>query len=64
MTCKETSTIVATSTAPLRLGLMPVGVWVHLAMCRHCRAYLRGLDRIARLARRIEAANTIQSEKD
>lgn len=50
MTCKAVSTLVSTgelARAPLRRR---VAVWLHLAMCRHCRAFRRQLDMMARAA--------------
>lgn len=51
--CREVVDLVASEswrTAPLasRLGLA-----LHLAMCRHCRAYVRGLRRLGDAARRL-----------
>jgi hypothetical protein len=43
MTCKEVSTLVSME----GIGEMPLlrrlGVWTHLTMCRHCRAFRRHL---------------------
>jgi hypothetical protein len=43
--CKDVAELVGTDAlahAPLRQRL---AVWMHLAMCRHCRAYVRSLAR-------------------
>jgi hypothetical protein len=51
MTCHDVSTLVSTgglSDAPL---LRKLGVRMHLAMCRHCRAFRRQIETIARAAR-------------
>ncbi len=51
MTCHDVSTLVSTgalAAAPFRRR---VGVWLHLTMCRHCRAFKRQIDTIARAAR-------------
>jgi hypothetical protein len=42
-----------------RIGEMPLlrrlGVWTHVAMCRHCRAFRRHLRLMTRAASRIAA---------
>jgi predicted anti-sigma-YlaC factor YlaD len=51
MTCKQVSTFVSTgqlADAPLATRF---AVSLHLAMCRHCRAFRRQLGAIARAAR-------------
>jgi hypothetical protein len=53
MTCKEVSTLVSmeqVDEAPLARRM---GVWLHLMMCRHCRAFRHQLLRIGRVARSI-----------
>lgn len=50
MTCKEVSTLLSTGQlddAPLTRRL---AVRLHLAMCRHCTAFRRQLERLARAA--------------
>jgi hypothetical protein len=51
MTCKEVSTLVSSgrlADAPMTSRL---GARLHLMMCRHCRAFARQLEAIARAAR-------------
>ena len=51
ITCHDVSTLVSTgglSDAPL---VRRLGVRMHLAMCRHCRAFRRQIEAIARAAR-------------
>jgi len=51
MKCREVSGLVSTGdveTAPLRTRL---GVWMHIAMCRHCRRFQRQLQRLRRRAK-------------
>lgn len=55
MNCKQVSTLVSMGdidTAPMAQRL---GVWMHLAMCRHCRAFRQQLVRIGQTARVISA---------
>jgi hypothetical protein len=55
MTCKDVSTLVSScelATAPV---LRTIAVWMHLAMCRHCRAFHRQIGAIGRAARRLAA---------
>jgi predicted anti-sigma-YlaC factor YlaD len=56
MTCKQVSTLVSrgeVASAPVSTRM---GVWMHLAMCRHCRAFRRQLALIGRAARLVAAA--------
>ena len=56
MTCKEVSTLVSTgglSEAPL---VRRLGVLLHLAMCRRCRAFRRQVQAIAHAARTLNRA--------
>lgn len=51
MTCKDVSILVSTgrlADAPMASRL---GARMHLAMCRHCRAFRRQIEAIARAAR-------------
>ena len=51
MKCREVSGLVSTGdveTAPLRQRL---GVWLHIAMCRHCRRFQRQLHQLRWRAR-------------
>jgi len=51
MTCKEVSTLVSMGDVESAPMMRRMGVWLHLAMCRHCRAFRRQLVRIGRAAR-------------
>lgn len=56
MTCREVSTLVSygeLDAAPMRRR---IGVWMHLAMCVHCRTFRRQLARIGDVARAAAAA--------
>ena len=60
MTCHDVSRLHSTgglSNAPLSRKL---GVRMHLAMCRHCRAFRRQIEALARAAR--EAAVAFERE--
>ncbi len=51
MNCRQVSGLVSSGdleTAPLGARL---GVWMHIAMCRHCRRFQRQLERLRRSAR-------------
>ncbi|MGE4056174.1 MAG: hypothetical protein AB7F99_15365 [Vicinamibacterales bacterium] len=55
MTCKEVSTLVsmdAMADAPVATRL---AAWLHLSMCRHCRAFRRQLLALRQLTRRVSA---------
>ena len=53
MTGKEMSTFVSTGAVERASFAERMAVWLHLTMCRHCRAFRRQMDVIGRLARRI-----------
>ena len=56
LTCREVSTLVSTGgldDAPL---MRKLGVVLHLAMCRHCRAFRRQVAAIGRAVRALNAA--------
>ena len=48
MTCKDVSAIVASGQLTTAPAGQRLAVWFHLAMCRHCRAFRRQLDALAR----------------
>lgn len=53
LTCRQVSTLVSTGTVSAQSINRRFGVWLHLSMCRHCRAFWRGcrrLDRDLRIA--------------
>jgi hypothetical protein len=51
MTCKEVSTLVSMGDVESAPAMRRMGVWLHLAMCRHCRAFRQQLVVIGRAAR-------------
>jgi hypothetical protein len=51
MTCKEVSTRVSMGDVESTPMMRRIGVWLHLAMCRHCRAFRQQLVLIGRAAR-------------
>jgi len=55
MTCKEVSTLVSTGDLQAASLLRRLGVGVHLAMCRHCRAFRRQVNAMADAARALHA---------
>ena len=56
MTCKEVSTLVSMDEVAIAPISKRMGVWMHLAMCRHCRAFRRQMALIGRAARLVAAA--------
>jgi predicted anti-sigma-YlaC factor YlaD len=56
MTCKDVSTLVSTGSLPDAPLVRRLGVHLHLAMCRHCRAFRRQVKAIARAARTLNRA--------
>jgi predicted anti-sigma-YlaC factor YlaD len=51
MTCHDVSTLVSTGGLPEAPFGRRLGVRMHLAMCRHCRAFRRQVETIGRAAR-------------
>ena len=51
ITCHDVSTLVSTGGLPEAPLVRRLGVRVHLAMCRHCRAFRRQVEAVARAAR-------------
>ena len=63
LSCREVADLVASEdwrTAPLRRR---AALFAHLAMCRYCRAYARGLRRIGEMARRLYAPREVDPER-
>jgi len=60
MTCKEVSTLVSMEQLDGAPRVRRMAVWLHLMMCRHCRAFRRQLRRIGEVARLI--ASEIERE--
>ena len=56
MTCKQVSTLVSMGDIESAPMTRRMGVRMHLAMCRHCRAFRRQIARIGLAARLISAA--------
>ena len=56
MTCKEVSTLVSSGDLQAASLARRLGVGVHLAMCRHCRAFRRQVTAIGEAARALSAA--------
>jgi hypothetical protein len=53
LTCKDVSTLLSMGHAESTPLARRIGVWRHLAMCRHCRAFRRQLVVIGRMGRLI-----------
>lgn len=51
MTCKEVSTLVSTGGLADASRFRRFAVWLHLSMCRHCRAFRRQVEALTRVAR-------------
>ena len=56
MTCKEVSTLVSMDEVARAPVTTRMGVWMHLTMCRHCRAFRRQMALMGRAARLVVAA--------
>ncbi len=56
MTCKEVSALVSMGDVESAPSARRMGVWMHLAMCRHCRAFRRQMALIGRAARLVATA--------
>ena len=56
MTCKEVSTLVSMGDVESAPMARRMAVWLHLAMCRHCRAFRHQIALIGRAARLVSEA--------
>jgi anti-sigma factor ChrR (cupin superfamily) len=56
MTCKEVSTLMSSGDLQSASFARRLGVGLHLALCRHCRAFRRQLEAIGRAARALSAS--------
>ncbi len=56
MTCKEVSTLVSMGKVASAPMAKRMAVWMHLAMCRHCRAFRRQMVLIGRASRLVSEA--------
>jgi predicted anti-sigma-YlaC factor YlaD len=56
MTCQEVSTLVSSGDLQAASLGRRLGVGVHLAMCRHCRAFRRQVTAIGEAARALNGA--------
>ena len=64
MTCKSVATRLSAGDldhSPLRVRL---AVWLHLAMCRSCRAFKRQLDALGAAARAVEGRHDREPAED
>jgi len=51
--CRDVTELIGTDTLPLASLRQRVAVRLHMAICRHCRAYARSLRQLAESARRL-----------
>jgi predicted anti-sigma-YlaC factor YlaD len=56
MTCKDVSTLVSMGDVERAPMARRMAVWLHLAMCRHCRAFRRQMALMGRAARLVSEA--------
>jgi len=64
MTCKEVSTLVSTEELATVPFAQRLAAWLHLAMCRHCRAFRRQLNAVARAAHLVSRASEREPPSD
>ncbi len=64
MTCKEVSTLVSTGSLDDAAWRARLAVRLHLSMCRHCRAFKRQLEALARAARAVSASRETELPQD
>jgi len=64
MTCREVSTLVSTGRLAEEPFVRRLAVWVHLSMCRHCRAFRRQIRTLARVAGRVAAGFAEEPSRD
>jgi len=56
MTCKDVSTLVSMGDVESVPMARRMAVWLHLAMCRHCRAFRHQIALMGRAARLVSEA--------
>lgn len=64
MTCKQAAMLMSTGeldAAPLRTRL---ALRLHVAMCRHCRAFKRQMESLAKLGRALSSSHAGEPPKD
>jgi predicted anti-sigma-YlaC factor YlaD len=64
ITCKEVSTLVSAGTVPSQPLARRAAVWLHLAMCRQCRAFRRQMAAVARAARAVSLTFEAEQPSD
>jgi predicted anti-sigma-YlaC factor YlaD len=64
MTCKEVSTLMSTGGLDGARWRVRLAVRLHLSMCRHCRAFKRQLEALARAARTLSTSLETELPKD
>lgn len=64
MTCKEVSTLMSTGSLDDAPWTTRLAVRLHLSMCRHCRAFKRQLEALARAARTLSASRESELQDD
>lgn len=64
MTCKEVSTRMSTGGLADASWRVRLAVGLHLSMCRHCRAFKRQLEVLAKTARTLSASLDAELPKD
>lgn len=51
LTCRQVAQLTSSGATAGKPDRSTLGVWLHLAMCRHCRAYTAALRRIGDMVR-------------
>lgn len=64
MTCREVSTLLSTGRLDDAAWRARMAVRLHLAMCRHCRAFKRQLDSLASAARSLSTDHQAEPPSD
>lgn len=64
MTCRDVSTLVSRGGLAEQPTTTRVAVWLHLAMCRHCRAFRRQLEAMASAAQRAATQRAPEPQAD
>ncbi|MGE0447232.1 MAG: zf-HC2 domain-containing protein [Vicinamibacterales bacterium] len=64
MTCKQAATLMSTGDAESASWRTRLSLWMHVAMCRHCRAFKRQLDLLANVGRALSTSHGSEPPKD
>lgn len=64
MTCKQAAMLMSTGEAETSSWRTRLTLWMHVSMCRHCRAFKRQLDMLANVGRALSTSHGSEPPSD